>query len=782
MLRSKFRWLRQEADEEKVKRLADALHLSQMTARLLVLRELDEPDQADAFLHPEKSVFHDPMRMLGMREAASRIQYAIHHREPIRVFGDYDADGVTSTALLVRALKKMGGNISWYIPNRFRDGYGPNIAAVEQAKKDGVALIVTVDSGIAAPGAAERAGSLGIDYIVTDHHEPPPDLPDAFAILNPKQPGCGYPFKGLSGAGVALKLAQALFQNHVNPDWIALASIGTIADLVPLRDENRLIAARGLELINTGSLAGIEALKMKAGSGSPINEETVAFQLAPRLNAAGRMADADIALNLLLADDPSEAAGFVGELEEMNRRRRSLVDAIARSAEKKAAAFYERGDKALVIAGEGWHEGVIGIVASRIVEKYYRPAIILSIDPESGMAKGSGRSIEGFNLYEGLSAAQDHLTQFGGHPMAAGLSLPADEIDAFREDFKRTADSLDEEMLIPGKNIDSLVDPDQVTVEQIDELSLLSPFGTGNPRPVFLMEALHLSKMSGVGREQAHLKVALKGEKNTLDGIGFGMGPMKKEISPADRVSVVGELSVNEWNGFRKPQLMIADLAVDGLQLFDWRSDQKVHEKIRQLPRDRSAVISFHPEMLGRLQIAEEVTPYHPGVTIRRPNLVLLDLPDEEEQLSELLAKSPDVHRIYAVFHHKNDHYFSTFPTRNHFIWYYALIRRDHSFRLSAMVKKISRFKGWSSSSVYFMTKVFLELDFVKIEGDILTENRMPKKAPLSESPTYRNEKKQLELEELFCYSSLSSLKAWFDKQDKRRKTAKKPEGTLNGL
>lgn len=783
LLKSNYRWILKRADEEKVRALTDALHISTLTARLLVLRGIDRPNKADIFLHTEKAQFHDPMKMLGMKEAAERIIRAVRDQEVIRVFGDYDADGVTSTALLIRALRKMGARVTSYIPNRFKDGYGPNVRAVEKAEEDRVGLIVTVDSGIAALEAASRARELGIDYIVTDHHEPPAVLPNAFAILNPKQPECDYPFKGLSGAGVALKLVQAICPDQLNDGWIALASVGTVADLVPMRDENRLIVSKGLRAMDGGSLAGIDALKIKAGISGTMDSDMIGFQLAPRLNAAGRLADADAALCLLLADSAGEAAPLADRLEELNRQRKALADKIMIEADKEASGYYRRGDKALVLAGKNWHQGVIGIVASRIVEKYYRPTIILSIDEQSGAAKGSGRSIDGFNLYRGLERSSEHLTQFGGHQMAAGLSLPEEEIDAFREDFNlAAAESLDDQAFVPRLAVDGECTPDQITVDQIEELDKMAPFGTDNPRPTFRMDTVRLSRISAAGREKAHLKVTFQGREKELDGIGFGLGGRLEQISPIDCPTVIGNCSINEWNGFRKPQFLIEDLCIDGPQIFDWRSEQRIREKISALPSESATLLAFHPESAERLRIGNSVTLFEPGMSVSRPSLVLLDLPEQEDQLSELTVNSPRVHRVYAVFYHQREHYFSSFPSRNHFVWYYALIRQEHSFMLDAMAPKIARYKGWPERTIHFMTKVFFELGFVKIEKGLLTENSAPVKAPLTASLTYRKEKKQLELEDLFCYSPLSSLKTWFEKQMKYRDKATEPEGTMNGL
>lgn len=784
MLPSKYQWIVQEADEARAKELARALHLSPVTARLLILRGAGTPDRAGLFLHPERDVFHDPMQMRGMREAVDRIQEAIAQHEKIRIFGDYDADGVTSTALFVRALRAAGADVSLFIPNRFKDGYGPNVGAVEAAAAAGVRLIVTVDSGIAAPDPARRAKELSIDYIVTDHHQPPEQLPEAFAILNPKQPGCSYPFKDLCGAGVALKVVQALFPDKTfDPRWFDLAAIGTIADLVPLLGENRLIAYKGLNQMSMGSFVGINALKAQAGVSGPVDSDVIGFQMGPRLNAAGRLEDAAPALRLLLTDDPSEAQSLAERLETLNRDRKALVESITVEADSQAKVYAARGDKAFVLAGKGWNQGVIGIAASKIVERYHRPTVILSIDEEKSVAKGSGRSIDLFNLYEGLATCASDLKQFGGHKMAAGLTLAIASIESFREKFAaHAAEVLANKPLLPTVAVAGTVTPDQVTTDFINELAALAPFGTGNPKPVFQMNDVTMTKVRLIGRDQDHLKGVFQGQEQELDGIGFRLGAEAKQIATSDHLSVLGECGINEWNGFRKAQFVIHDLRVDGLQLFDWRSEKRLREKLAELSAVSSVYLAFREDTGDRLRLETEITAYDSALVVHEPVLVLLDLPQDASELATLLARSPAVHRIYAVFSHDRDHFFSAFPQREHFVWLFALIRKRRSFPIDPTLHQIATYKGWSERMVYLMTRVFFELGFVRIDKGVLRFVAAPEKKPLSASTTYQNEKKQMELEDLFCYSPISSLKDWFDLQKKHRGEEVLPEGTINGL
>ncbi|MFT8391276.1 MAG: single-stranded-DNA-specific exonuclease RecJ [Sporolactobacillus sp.] len=784
MLKAKYRWVSQAVDQARAEALAAACHVSLMTAQLLILRGAGTPDCADLFLHPEKDAFHDPFEMRGMDKAVARIRQAIANHQDVRIFGDYDVDGVTATSLFVRALRQAKASVSWFIPNRFRDGYGPNVSAVEAAAEAGVRLIVTVDSGIAAPAPAARARELGIDYIVTDHHQPPPDLPEAFAVLNPKQPGCPYPFKELSGAGVVLKIVQALFPDEqFDPRWLDLAAIGTIADLVPLLGENRKIACQGLKQINGGSYAGINALKKQAGTAERVDSEAVGFQLGPRLNAAGRLEDAAPAMQLLLTDDQEEAARAAQQLDELNRDRKALVETITEQADSQAQPYVARGDRALVLAGAGWHQGVIGIAASKLVERYYRPVIMLSIDEEKGVAKGSGRSVEAFDLYAGLSACASDLRQFGGHTMAAGLTIDQHRIDDFRSDFAQyAAQSLEGKPLVASISVAGTLTPDEVTPEFIAELSDLAPFGISNPKPVFELDAARLQRVQAIGRNKDHLKLMLKGRSSTLDAIGFRLGEAARQIASSDRVSVLGGCAINEWNGFRKAQFIIQDLRVDGVQVFDWRSETHVREKMNELSALPATYLAFRSDTKERLRIECSVTPFSPDLVVTDPVLVLLDLPQTEADLAALYARSPAVDRIYACFSHARDHYFTAFPQREQFTWLYRVILTRQAFPIDPTLRQIAKHKGWSERMVYFMTRVFFELGFVRIEKGILHAVHAPEKKPLSASKTYQNEKKQLELEDLFCYSPISSLKNWFDLQKTHRGEAVLLEETIDGL
>ncbi|WP_146941477.1 single-stranded-DNA-specific exonuclease RecJ, partial [Bacillus licheniformis] len=562
MLASKMRWDVQTPDKEKVEQLAGRLGITPLAASLLVMRGYDTADKASSFLYGNDARFHDPYLLKDMEKAVRRIKQAISDQEKIMIYGDYDADGVTSTTVLLQMLKKCSAQADFYIPDRFKEGYGPNEAAFRGIKESGYSLIITVDTGIAGVHEAEVAKELGIDLIITDHHEPGPVLPDAYAIIHPKQPGCGYPFKELAGVGVAFKLAHAL-NGELPEDLLDLCAIGTIADLVPLHDENRQIAKRGMEQFRKTKRPGLKALAKIAGAEiHNADEETIGFQIAPRLNAVGRIEQADPAVNLLNTEDEREAEELAEDINALNKERQKIVNQMT---EEAVQMIEEEGldQPVIVVARPGWNPGVVGIVASKLVERFYRPAIVLGVDEEKGIAKGSARSIKGFDLFQNLSECRDILPHFGGHPMAAGMTLNLEDVSALRERINRQAEAvLTEADFIPVQDVDLCCRLEDISVDSIAEMNLLAPFGTGNPKPFVLVSDVKIDDARKIGANKNHLKLVLADDGNKLDCIGFYKGDIEEGIVPGAKISIVGELSINEWNNRKKPQLMIKDAAV----------------------------------------------------------------------------------------------------------------------------------------------------------------------------------------------------------------------------
>ncbi|WP_270179413.1 single-stranded-DNA-specific exonuclease RecJ [Alkalihalobacillus sp. CinArs1] len=770
MLKSKTRWKLAESDESSIDQLQSELGISRLAASLLVNRGIQSVEKARKFLYKENLSYHDPFLMDGMKESVQRIREAITNQEKILIFGDYDADGVSSTSVLIYTFKELGADFDYYIPNRFTEGYGPNEAAFRRAKEEGYDLIVTVDTGISGVHEAEVAKEIGIDLLITDHHEPPPVLPDALAIINPKKPECSYPFKGLAGVGVAFKLAQALL-GRIPGHLLEIAAMGTIADLVPLQDENRLIASEGIRALQHSDKAGIKALLEVCGlKGQELNEEHLGFGIGPRLNAVGRLEHAGPAVELLTTEDYEYAKQLAEEIDSLNKARQELVNTMTKEAIEEVEMNYPLDDnRVLIIAREGWNPGVIGIVASRLVEKYYRPTIVMSIDREKGVAKGSARSIEGFDMFMNLSECRDILPHFGGHPMAAGMTIDLEYLNELRSRLNIQAnDSLTEADLTPLTKIDLHCAIDDISLETIEEMNLLAPFGVSNPKPVVMLKDVNLAQIRRIGSQENHLKVSLKEGESTLDGVGFNFGYVFEEIASRAALSVIGQLSINEWNGLKKPQIFVHDLAVDEWQLFDYRGIRDLSKRLENLPLEKLTMIAFRESTVSKLGIQQwedyvVQNPLEEELSFENNYVMLLDLPYVEEDLIELFRKGGIPERTYAVFEHEEDHFFSTLPSRDDFKWYYGFLMKRGSFHLKD-AEKLAKHKGWSKETVNFMSQVFFELNFVRMEDGLISINPQSVKSELTSSKTYKSKLEQAKLENDFCYSSYHALKSWFDR------------------
>ncbi|MBM7651793.1 single-stranded-DNA-specific exonuclease RecJ [Neobacillus cucumis] len=770
MLKSKTKWIVRNPDQNLTQMLVNELKITPLTATLLVNRGLNTVDSARYFLFG-KDEFHDPFSLKGMDTAVNRIRAAIEKQEPILIFGDYDADGVSSTTLLMMTLRDLGANVQFYIPNRFTEGYGPNEPAFREAERNGIKLIITIDTGIAAVHEAGVAKELGLDLIITDHHEPGPVLPEALAIIHPKHPDSTYPFRELAGVGVAFKLAHALY-GRVPEHLLEIAVIGTIADLVSLKGENRIIAKKGLEKIRLTKNIGLRAILKVAGVDlASINEETIGFTLAPRINAVGRLEDADLAVQLLLTDDPDEAQSLAMEMDNLNKTRQEIVNTItAEAIEEVEKNFPIDTNKVLVIGREGWNAGVIGIVASRLVERFYRPTIVLNFDPVKGVAKGSARSITGYDLFKNLSTCRELLPHFGGHPMAAGMTLKLDDVAELRQRLNILADEqLTNEDLIPITQLDEEVLLEDISLSTLDELRLLAPFGMDNPKPKVLIDQVAITSMKKIGSDQNHLKVLVNEDGAALDGVGFGLGALVDHISPASKISLIGELSINEWNNIRKPQIFIHDLAVHSWQLFDFRGQRKAHHVQKTVPSENRKIIIFNKEFLEKMnpELRSEVI-FIQDIEAAKAfdgasaNIALIDFPPSKDYLQALLAgKKPA--RIYTYFYKEASDYFSTFPTRDHFKWFYAFLLKKGPIDLNRHGETIANHRGWSQETIKFMSKVFSELDFVTINNGFITLNTGAPKRDLTDSHTYQTKQAQFALERELLFSSFQELKGWFD-------------------
>jgi single-stranded-DNA-specific exonuclease len=568
----KKEWSVHSPDPDHVSRLSTQLGCHQVVAAVLINRGFKVVEEATAFLEPAFVHMRSPFLMKEMDRAVDRILVALEQREKVLVFGDYDADGMTATALLFEFLRKLDMDVVYYIPDRLTEGYGLTPQAVErQALSRNVKLIITVDCGMSSHEAVLRAKGHGIDVIVTDHHEAPPHLPEALAIVNPKQPGCPSGLTCLAGVGIAFNLALALrkrlrdmgfWETRPEPNLKAacdLVAIGTIADMVPILEENRIYVKAGLQVLSASERPGVQALLRVSGlSDTLVDTWDVAFKLAPRLNAAGRLRHGSMGCQLLTTSDPRTAQRLAEALDRENNRRQEIEKSILSDVLEHIKACPETLGKALVLEKQGWHEGVVGVVASRLVNQFLRPVVLIAV--ADGMGKGSARSPKGFDLFEALKACAPLLERFGGHEAAAGLALRAEHVPAFRKEFeKRVSERATSEDFLPQFHIDTEVSPAEISPDLADELENLAPFGSGNPEPLLMLSDLEVCSRRTLGRihTQMHLRPSGKTAFQPLRAVFFNMGP---DASPPDRFRRVAcHLRWNRWNSQKKMQLVVRD-------------------------------------------------------------------------------------------------------------------------------------------------------------------------------------------------------------------------------
>jgi len=569
-MRGKF-WKIAAAAPETARRLADELKISTLMAQLLLNRGLVEPTQAVDFLTPNLSQLHDPFLFQDMEPAVFRIMQAVKRNESVLIHGDYDVDGITATALLIKILARyLPGRLLYYIPKRLEEGYGVHRASLEKAVARGVSLIITVDCGISAVTEGEYLREKGVDLIITDHHEPPRVLPQAYAILNPKLEGSAYPFTQLAGVGVAFKLLQGISREipAISEELsknLDLVAFGTVADIVPLLEENRILVKFGLEQFNNTANIGLQALIQVAGlKNREITTGQISYVLAPRINAAGRMGSSGIGVKLLTSNELQPALEYARELEKENQNRQETEDIVFQDAKARIDSQPElASEHALVLAGAGWHLGVIGIVASKLVELYHKPVILIGTDGPEG--RGSGRSIPGFNLFTAIENCGQYLLKFGGHEFAAGLSIESEMIPLFKKAFQELARRrLAPEDLQPVLKVEGLIDLSRATLDLARELTRLAPCGPANPTPVLGCEALNLLNFKSVGENGKHLKVKVTDETVIREGIGFNLGFACEELAGAKEIDLAFSLEENIWNGASNVQLNLKDIRTTG--------------------------------------------------------------------------------------------------------------------------------------------------------------------------------------------------------------------------
>ncbi|WP_414049865.1 single-stranded-DNA-specific exonuclease RecJ [Macrococcus animalis] len=727
--------------------LINKYKISNINAKILNARNIVTEHQLNEIF--SEGMIHDPYLLFDMEKAVTRIKFAIENNEPILVYGDYDADGVTSVTVLVKTLESMGAIVGWYIPNRFSEGYGPNEDAFRQAAEEGVKLIITVDNGIQGHDEIKVANELGIDVIITDHHEIGETIPDAFAIIHPMHPHGDYPFKHLAGVGVAFKVSHALL-GESDDSYLPFVTIGTISDLVSMTGENRTMVKHGLRILNQSPPVGVAALLKQANYSGEVTEETIGFVIGPRLNAVGRLDDARIAAELLMIDDKEEAVWIAEQVDSYNAERKAIVEKITTEAMIEAEEKISNGNRFLVLAKENWNEGVLGIVASRIVEKYNLPTIVLNIDYVNDYAKGSARSVEQISMYESLDQARDLITKFGGHHMAAGMTLPIDNIEQLERSINLYMESiLDEAPITAQINIDTIVDISDISVKNISDMDLLRPFGTDFKAPVIGLFNQTISDIKQIGQNAAHLKFKTMSDLNCLM---WKQGELINEFPAGTEVNLAGALQLNEWNGNVSPQMVVTAMQSEDVKMVDFRN---AHPRKFAFLKDEQVAYVIHPSQTK----LNEFYYYYGESVFGHDKIVFRDMPDSFDSFKKTF-EAIDAETVYFIFHKKNQIYFEGMPSIDKFKLLFKCFRMKPEIDLKTDGGYIIDLLKVKAETLLFMLDVYKELNFIHQTDLTFRLNESIQKAEIQSSETYKERLNELKLEQNFLFSTFDNLKS----------------------
>lgn len=720
-----------QVEDADFTKIAKSVGLSSEVACLLFQRGIKDESSLKKFLEPSLEDLHDPYLLHDMNKAVERIRLAIERGELILVYGDYDADGMTSASIVKESLEQLGAECLVYLPNRFTDGYGPNASVYKYfIEQQGVSLIVTVDNGVAGHEAIDLAQSMGVDVIVTDHHSMPEVLPDAYAIVHPEHPEADYPFKQLAGCGVAFKLACALLE-EVQVELLDLVAIGTIADMVSLTDENRIMVQYGLEVLRNTQRIGLQELFEIAGiATSDITEETVGFQLAPRLNALGRLDDPNPAIDLLTGFDDEEVHEIALMIQEKNEERKEMVQAIYDEAKN----MVDPSKSVQVFSKEGWNPGVLGIVAGRLLEELGQTVIVLNI--EDGRAKGSARSIEAVDIFEALDPHRALFIAFGGHAGAAGMTLEAEQLDALSEILETYVK--DKGIDAKGKSklyLDEELDLESLSLDTVKSFEKLAPFGMDNQKPVFYIRDFQIENARSMGAGDSHLKLKISKGTANFEVVAFGQGAKATEFAQTKQLELAVTLSVNQWNGQTTLQLMMVDARVDGVQLFNIRGKNAV------LP-DGVPVLDFTGEL--------------PDIS-SSPAVVVKNIPEDIRILKDIFQQ----HDFSAVYF-KNDiekpYYLTGYGTREQFAKLYKTIYQFPEFDIRYKLKDLSAYLKIEQILLVKMIQIFEELGFVTIENGVMRVDKDAAKRDIAESQIYQNLKQTVKDQEMLALGTVQEI------------------------
>ncbi|HFI0256303.1 TPA: single-stranded-DNA-specific exonuclease RecJ [Streptococcus suis] len=734
MITSTYNWeiLPSFSDTDFLK-LAKKEGLDPLAAKLLYERGIQTREALIGFLQPSLEDLHDPYLLHDMDKAVERIRRAIEDYEQILIYGDYDADGMTSASILKETLEEMGAEVQVYLPNRFTDGYGPNQSVykyfIEQQR---ISLIVTVDNGVAGHEAIAYAKEMGVDVVVTDHHSLQETLPDAYAIVHPEHPEGDYPFKHLAGCGVAFKLACALLET-VHADLLDLVAIGTIADMVSLTDENRVMVKYGLSLLKQTERVGLQELMQIAGIDvASLDEETIGFQIAPRLNALGRLDDPNPAVDLLTRFDEEEAHEIALMIDAKNTERKEIVQDIY----EQAKAMIDMDQPVQVLAKEGWNPGVLGIVAGRLLEELQQPIIVLSI--EDGHAKGSARSVEAVDIFQALKNHQDLFIAFGGHAGAAGMTLEVGRLGDLAKtlsDYVR--DNNLEEVSKSNLVLDEELDLEELTLDTLKSFDKLAPYGMDNKKPIFYVKDVQVESTRTMGQDNAHLKLRLVKGQVAFDLVAFGQGRQALEFSQAKNLELAVTLSVNQWNGNTSLQLMLVDARVEGVQLYNIRGKQHA------LPE---GVPVLDMTDLSKLAGAQ--------------SLVLAQLPENLSDLKPIFQEH-DFQAIYFKNEIVTPYYLDGYGSREQFAKLYKTIYQFKEFDVRYKLAELATYLKIKQPLLVKMIQIFQELGFVTITDGVMTVNTDAGKREIADSQIYQDLKKKVVEQERMALGTVQEIYDW---------------------
>lgn len=757
---AKYAWHPLQADKPAlVEQISEQCDLPPVLAQLLVARGCDSLLAAQQFLKPQLAAVKDPTALHDMDKAVDRLTQAIEQGEQITVYGDYDADGITSTALMYETLETVGAQVNYYVPDRFTDGYGPNRDAYQRLIDDGTQLIVTVDNGVSGKAAIDYANQRGVDVVITDHHALPAELPDAVAIVHPAYPGDEYEGGDLSGVGVAFKVAWALL-GEFPAELLDLVAIGEIADVVSVAGENRILITLGLQQLRQGLRIGIHALLERAKVvEEDVTEQTIGFQLAPQLNALGRLKSAATGVELLTTLDDERADQLAAEVDECNQQRRTLVQEVLAEALAMANQPENQAKPALVLLGHNWHQGILGIVASQILGQTGKPTIVASVNDGETVAKASGRSRTGFDLFAALDGHRDLMEAFGGHELACGLSFAANQQPALEAALAAevATQGFDAHQAVPLEIAGQLTASD-LTLDFYQQLQRLAPFGPDNEQPVFAVSPSGVANLKMMGQDNQHLRFTIPGPTGPLAVVAFNQADRAQTIANG-ATDLAVKLDLNRWQGKTSLQLLLEDLRQEGPVI----TDARVQQLIAPMFSQEAVYVTFSR------QLRDNLTGNAQGEVVSASEASQLDLTD---RLVVIVDCPPDLASLQTLWPHcqaakeirllcySKESLHRGMPNRQQFIALYQTVK-SQAVNLSRQGRQLANYLQVDNDQLFFMIRVFLELRFVTIKDGVLAPVDDPTRADLQETMSYRQRQARLEVESVLLRSTTTQLQQW---------------------